>query len=100
MSPSRTPAAPPVARTALQLREAASAARRRARSDSDTNPLREGLRLERVPDPCAFVLFGATGDLAHRKVIPAIYQLWRTNLLPAELSLIAVAPRPYPPAGW
>jgi glucose-6-phosphate 1-dehydrogenase len=48
-----------------------------------------------VPDPCAFVLFGATGDLAHRKVIPAIYQLWRTNLLPAEFSLVAVARRPY-----
>ncbi len=62
---------------------------------SDLNPLRQGLRLERVPDPCAFVLFGATGDLAHRKVIPAIYQLWRTNLLPAEFSLVAVARRPY-----
>jgi glucose-6-phosphate 1-dehydrogenase len=48
-----------------------------------------------VPDPCAFVLFGATGDLAHRKVMPALYQLWRTNLLPAEFSLIAVARRPY-----
>jgi glucose-6-phosphate 1-dehydrogenase len=48
-----------------------------------------------VSDPCAFVLFGATGDLAHRKVIPAIYQLWRTNLLPAEFSLVAVARRPY-----
>ena len=48
-----------------------------------------------MPDPCAFVLFGATGDLAHRKVIPAIYQLWRTNLLPAEFSLVAVARRPY-----
>jgi glucose-6-phosphate 1-dehydrogenase len=48
-----------------------------------------------VPDPCAFVLFGATGDLAHKRVIPAIYQLWRTNLLPAEFSLVAVARRPY-----
>ena len=38
----------------------------------------EGLRLERVPDPATFVLFGATGDLAHRKVIPALYHLWRT----------------------
>jgi glucose-6-phosphate 1-dehydrogenase len=95
MSPTRTAAPPPPARTALQLREAASAARRRNRADADTNPLRQGLRLERVPDPCAFVLFGATGDLAHRKVIPAIYQLWRTNLLPAEFSLVAVARRPY-----
>ena len=48
------------------------------------NVLREGLRLERVPDPSVLVLFGATGDLAHRKVVPALYQLWRTNLLPHE----------------
>ena len=95
MSPARVPAPPPPARTALQLREAATAARRRSKPDADTNPLRRGLRLERVPDPSAFVLFGATGDLAHRKVFPAIYQLWRTNLLPAEFSLVAVARRPY-----
>ena len=95
MSPTRVPTPPPPARTARQLRESVTAARRRGRADSDTNPLRQGLRLERVPDPCAFVLFGATGDLAHRKVVPAIYQLWRTNLLPAEFSLIAVARRPY-----
>jgi glucose-6-phosphate 1-dehydrogenase len=95
MSPGRAPTPPPPARTARQLREAAAANRRRQRPDADANPLRQGLRLERVPDPCAFVLFGATGDLAHRKVIPAIYQLWRTNLLPAEFSLVAVARRPY-----
>jgi glucose-6-phosphate 1-dehydrogenase len=95
MSPTRAPAPPPPARTALQLREATTAARRRPRPEADANPLRQGLRLERVPDPCAFVLFGATGDLAHRKVIPAIYQLWRTNLLPMEFSLVAVARRPY-----
>jgi glucose-6-phosphate 1-dehydrogenase len=95
VSVTRTPAPPPPARTARQLREAALASRQRRRSDADLNPLRKGLRLESVPDPCAFVLFGATGDLAHRKVIPAIYQLWRTNLLPAEFSLVAVARRPY-----
>jgi glucose-6-phosphate 1-dehydrogenase len=59
------------------------------------NPLREGLRLERVPDPCILALFGATGDLAHRKVIPALYQLWRTNLLPHEFQLLGIARRPY-----
>ena len=37
-----------------------------------------------MPDPFLFVLFGATGDLSHRKVVPALYQLWRTNLLPHE----------------
>ncbi len=95
MSTTHGPVPPPPARTARQLREATSSARRRHRSDADLNPLRQGLRLERVPDPCSFVLFGATGDLAHRKVMPAIYQLWRTNLLPAEFSLVAVARRPY-----
>ncbi len=95
MSPNRTQAVTAPPRTARQLREAASSSRRRRISDATENPLRRGLRLEREPDPCAFVLFGATGDLAHRKVMPALYQLWRTNLLPAEFSLIAVARRPY-----
>ena len=95
MSPTRGPAPLAPARTARQLREATSSTRRRSRPDAELNPLRQGLRLERVPDPCAFVLFGATGDLAHRKVMPALYQLWRTNLLPAEFSLVAVARRPY-----
>jgi len=48
-----------------------------------------------MPDPGIFVLFGATGDLAHRKVVPALYQLWRTNLLPHEFVVLAVARRPY-----
>ena len=69
--------------------------RRPSRAKPAENVLREGLRLERVPDPSIVVLFGATGDLAHRKVIPAIYQLWRTNLLPHEFILIAVGRRPY-----
>ncbi len=59
------------------------------------NVLREGLRLERVPDPSVLVLFGGTGDLAHRKVVPALYQLWRTNLLPHEFMLLAIGRRPY-----
>jgi glucose-6-phosphate 1-dehydrogenase len=48
-----------------------------------------------MPDPAAFVLFGATGDLAHRKVIPALFQLWRTNLLPHEFAVVAVGRRSY-----
>jgi len=69
--------------------------KRRSAAPKLQNPLREGLRLERVPDPCVVVLFGATGDLAHRKVLPALYQLWRTNLLPHEFMLVAVGRRPY-----
>jgi glucose-6-phosphate 1-dehydrogenase len=68
--------------------------RRKAQKPED-NPLREGLRLERVPDPSTLVLFGATGDLAHRKVLPALYQLWRTNLLPHEFVVLAIGRRDY-----
>ena len=74
--------------------------RRPSRSKPVENVLREGLRLERVPDPSMLVLFGATGDLAHRKVIPALYQLWRTNLLPHEFLLVAVGRRPHDDASF
>ena len=47
-----------------------------------------------MPDPDIFVLFGATGDLAHRKVIPALFQLWRTHLLPHEFTIVCVGPPP------
>jgi glucose-6-phosphate 1-dehydrogenase len=73
----------------------ARASRRRALPRQLENVLREGLRLERVPDPSILVLFGATGDLAHRKVMPALYQLWRTNLLPHEFVVLAIGRRPY-----
>ena len=69
--------------------------KRASRAKPATNVLREGLRLERVPDPSVLVLMGATGDLAHRKVLPALYQLWRTNLLPHEFMVVAVGRRPY-----
>jgi glucose-6-phosphate 1-dehydrogenase len=77
-----------------ELRESRQG-KRPSRSKPAENVLREGLRLERVPDPSVMVLFGATGDLAHRKVLPAMYQLWRTNLLPHEFVLLAVGRRPY-----
>ena len=37
------------------------------------NPLREGLRLQRTPESCALVIFGASGDLTRRKLVPALY---------------------------
>jgi glucose-6-phosphate 1-dehydrogenase len=82
-------------RTIREMRLAQGTGRRRAPSRPTQNPLREGLRLEKVPDPNVFVLFGATGDLAHRKVFPALYQLWRTNLLPHEFEIVAVGRRDY-----
>ncbi len=82
-------------RTMRDLRLATESRRRTPAAKPLDNPLREGLRLERVPEPAVFVLFGATGDLAHRKVIPALFQLWRTHLLPHEFTLVAVGRRPY-----
>jgi glucose-6-phosphate 1-dehydrogenase len=97
-APDKTPHPAPrpkdAPRTMRDLRLARGTPRRR-RDKAKVNPLREGLRLERVPDPCVVVLFGATGDLAHRKVLPALYQLWRTNLLPHELVVLCIGRRPY-----
>jgi glucose-6-phosphate 1-dehydrogenase len=81
-------------RTMREIREARQG-KRASRPKPTENVLRQGLRLERVPDPCVLVLFGATGDLAHRKVIPAMYHLWRNNLLPHEFVLLAVGRREY-----
>jgi glucose-6-phosphate 1-dehydrogenase len=95
-APSASAAPPaPAPRTIREERLAAGGKRRRAAAKAGVNPLREGLRLERVPDPHVMVLFGSTGDLSHRKVFPALAQLWRTNLLPADWALIAVGRRPF-----
>jgi glucose-6-phosphate 1-dehydrogenase len=56
--------------------------------------LREGLLLERVPDPCVIVVFGATGDLTARKILPAVYNLRRAGLLPSETTVLGFARRP------
>ena len=46
---------------------------------------------QRKPDPCAFVIFGVTGDLAHRLVIPSLYNLEAAGLLPDNFCVIGVA---------
>src|SRR5205809_8037822 len=56
-----------------------------------TNPLREGLDQERVPDASALVIFGASGDLTQRKLIPALYSLAHDGLLPAGQTIIGFA---------
>jgi len=65
------------------------------REQTVENPLRAGLRLERVPDPCTIVIFGTTGDLTHRKILPALYNLRRAGLLPPESTVLAFARRNY-----
>jgi glucose-6-phosphate 1-dehydrogenase len=58
---------------------------------SAPNPLREGLREARRPDPCVMVIFGASGDLTHRKLVPALYSLFRDQLLPEPFTLVGFA---------
>ncbi len=56
-----------------------------------SNPLEEGLRLRRSPDPCALVIFGASGDLTRRKIFPALYSLALRGLLPEQFGVVGVA---------
>ena len=56
-----------------------------------TNPLTEGLRLRRKPDPCALAIFGASGDLTRKKLFPALYALAYRRLLPERFSVVGVA---------
>ena len=58
------------------------------------NPLREGMRLRRTPEPCAMVIFGASGDLTQRKLLPALYYLMRERMLPAGFAVIGCARTP------
>ena len=59
------------------------------------NPLRskEDKRLPRIAGPCSVVLFGVTGDLARKKLMPAIYDLFHRGLLPPGFSLVGFARR-------
>ena len=55
------------------------------------NPLREGLTTERSASPCTFVIFGASGDLTRRKLVPALYNLALSRLVPAGMSIVGFA---------
>ncbi|HEV8228505.1 MAG TPA: glucose-6-phosphate dehydrogenase [Candidatus Limnocylindria bacterium] len=57
------------------------------------NPLREGLRLGRTPEPACLVIFGGSGDLTSRKLVPALYNLALQRLLPASFALVGSARR-------
>ncbi|MFN5526501.1 MAG: glucose-6-phosphate dehydrogenase, partial [Bradyrhizobium sp.] len=43
------------------------------------------------PDACAFVIFGVTGDLTHRLVLPSLYNLAAGNLLPDRFCIVGIA---------
>src|SRR5260221_4926084 len=57
------------------------------------NPFREGLDDVHIPDPATIVIFGVTGDLAARKLIPALYNLAADNLLPQPYTVVGVGRR-------
>lgn len=57
------------------------------------NPLRVGLQQDRVPEPQILVIFGASGDLTQRKLVPSIYQMKLERRLPPELTIVGVARR-------
>src|ERR1700744_6408284 len=48
---------------------------------------------ERTPEPCIVVIFGASGDLTKRKLLPALYHLDQAGLLPEDFAVVGVARR-------
>jgi glucose-6-phosphate 1-dehydrogenase len=49
---------------------------------------------ERIPEPAVVVIFGASGDLTKRKLLPALFHLEQSSLLPSEFAVVGVARRP------
>jgi glucose-6-phosphate 1-dehydrogenase len=57
----------------------------------EENPLLEGLRLRRTPEPCVLTIFGASGDLTRRKIFPALHALALRKLFPEQFAVLGVA---------
>jgi len=66
----------------------------------DVNPLRDGLRIEPSPGPTTIVIFGASGDLTRRKLLPALYRLSVEQRLPPRFSVIGIARTPMDDEGF
>jgi len=58
------------------------------------NPLSEGLRLQKSAEPCTVIIFGASGDLTKRKLVPALYSLAQQNLVASGFSVVGTARTP------
>ena len=63
------------------------------------NPLRAGLEGDRTGDACAVVIFGASGDLTTRKLLPALYNLGLSRVLPGSFAVVGVATSPRSSSG-
>jgi len=57
----------------------------------EPNPLLEGLQVRRRPESCVLVIFGASGDLTQRKLMPALYSLAFRRLLPEHFAIVGAA---------
>jgi glucose-6-phosphate 1-dehydrogenase len=60
-------------------------------SAATESPLPQGIRPVRSADPCTVIIFGASGDLTKRKLVPALYRLVRQRLVPAEFAIVGQA---------
>ncbi len=58
---------------------------------AEPNPLLAGLPIRRRPEPCVLIIFGASGDLAQRKLMPAVYALAVRRLLPERFAIVGTA---------
>jgi glucose-6-phosphate 1-dehydrogenase len=78
----------------VSQRVAEEAARARS-EEAPHNPLRQDQdrRLPRIAGPCGLVIFGVTGDLSRKKLMPAVYDLANRGLLPPGFSLVGFARR-------
>jgi len=65
-----------------------------------TNPLAEELSSSRHAKPCALVIFGATGDLTKRKLVPSLMGLAKDGLLPPGFAVVGFARRPWTDAAF
>src|SRR5437867_2103785 len=60
----------------------------------EENPLRHGRRMNRSPEPCAMVIFGGSGDLTRRKLVPALYNLSRKRMITGGFTIRGISRSP------
>ena len=72
-----------------------------AEDASPLNPPLAGLEMDRKADePCTIVIFGASGDLTARKLIPALFHLYEEGQMPESFRVVGFARREKTDAGW
>ena len=64
-------------------------------ADTSLEPLADELRKARSAKPCVLVIFGATGDLTKRKLVPSLMGLSKDGVLPSTFAVVGFARRPW-----